>query len=498
MRSPEKSQKKSSTTTKKSKKSKIPKWALTFKEKGTEIRSINGHLYLYKITSKRSKEKGRPVKITLGCIGKITKEGIFKSKRRQFEEAVQHISIYEYGFSHWLFHHNQDLIQSLQSSFPNEWKYLVIALYMRLLYQAPMKNYPFLFAFAFLHQYLSITTITPQKISQTLHQVGIQRQKMLDFFRKIVPASLQTLLIDITHVISQSQQLGMNQKGYNSELDFRPQIKFLCLYAYEPQMPVYYRVLSGDISDVKVLKNAVMESGQKQCVIIGDKGFHSKKNREYLEQEGLRYIMPLKRDSGLIEEERLKSLDKKGWEGYFMYRGWAIWYYRYEVEGREIFVFLDERLRVEEQDDYLKRMEAHYEGYTMERYYELQLRFGTLALMTNVEERDGSKVYGMYKSRHAIEQMYDVFKNVLDGDRMYVRNRESLEGWMFVHYLAMLMWYRIERKLKEKRKEEKYSPRDTIEMLSRIQKLKVGEQWVMGEYPKKYEEVLRKLGVCIV
>ena len=51
-----------------------PEWAVKFKTKGTELRYINKRYYLYKITSKWDKEKKRTKKITLGMIGKITKE----------------------------------------------------------------------------------------------------------------------------------------------------------------------------------------------------------------------------------------------------------------------------------------------------------------------------------------------------------------------------------------------------------------------------------------
>ncbi|MDX2305962.1 MAG: hypothetical protein NW226_24345 [Microscillaceae bacterium] len=45
-----------------------PDWVLAHKAKGTEIRLIRGHYYLYKITSKWSKEKKRAVKITEGIL----------------------------------------------------------------------------------------------------------------------------------------------------------------------------------------------------------------------------------------------------------------------------------------------------------------------------------------------------------------------------------------------------------------------------------------------
>ena len=41
----------------------IPEWALKYRQKGTQITEVNGHLYLYKVTSKWNRKKGRAQKI---------------------------------------------------------------------------------------------------------------------------------------------------------------------------------------------------------------------------------------------------------------------------------------------------------------------------------------------------------------------------------------------------------------------------------------------------
>ena len=67
---------------------KHPQWALKYKRKGTELRFINGHYYLYEITSKWDPEKKRSKKITLGLLGKITKEdGFIESEKRKIKKA---------------------------------------------------------------------------------------------------------------------------------------------------------------------------------------------------------------------------------------------------------------------------------------------------------------------------------------------------------------------------------------------------------------------------
>ena len=66
---------------------KHPQWALKHKKKGTELRFINGHYYLYEITSKWDSKIKRSKKITLGILGKITKEeGFVESEKHKLKE----------------------------------------------------------------------------------------------------------------------------------------------------------------------------------------------------------------------------------------------------------------------------------------------------------------------------------------------------------------------------------------------------------------------------
>ena len=233
-------------------------------------------------------------------------------------------------------------------------------------------------------------------------------------------------------------------------------------------------------------------------VKIPDKGFNSEDNRKLLEEASLKYILPLKRDSSLIDYTNTFGINKENWDGFFMYNDRAIWYYSYKRDNRRIFVFLDELLRGNEEKDYLRRIEKKYEGYKVERYHQIQHRFGTIAIITNLEEKDGSKIYSWLKSRAEIEQMYDMFKNVLNADRFYLRDEYQLEGWMFINYLAMVYWYRLYQLLKKNELLKKYSPMDLIRLMREIKKIKIGKEWFMGEYPKKYGELLDKLGIPIV
>jgi transposase len=78
-------------------------------------------------------------------------------------------------------------------------------------------------------------------------------------------------------------------------------INLMCIFSVKQQVPVYYRLLPGNIKDVSAFKIFLQESGVKDAIVIIDKGFASKSNIEALEKEKLKFIIPLPRNSSLID-----------------------------------------------------------------------------------------------------------------------------------------------------------------------------------------------------
>jgi len=92
---------------------------------------------------------------------------------------------------------------------------------------------------------------------------------------------------------------------------------------------------------------------------------------------------------------------------------------------------------------YNSQIETHPETHAIEDFYSRQLRFGTLAIITNLTHASPEQIYINYKSRNNIEVMIDAMKNVLKADNSYMRNQAALEGWMFISFIALQWYYRI-------------------------------------------------------
>ncbi len=93
-----------------------------------------------------------------------------------------------------------------------------------------------------------------------------------------------------------------------------------------------------------------------------------------------------------------------------------------------------------------------------------------------------------------VETVFDTYKNLLDADRTYMHSDKSMQGWMFINHISLLMYYAIFKKLKEADLLSKVSVNDILLRLSKISKLKIGEQWYLSEINSKTTKILDKLG----
>ena len=274
--------------------------------------------------------------------------------------------------------------------------------------------------------------------------------------------------------------------------------------------PVFYRLTPGNIRDVSAFKLSMEEAGIKDAIIVADKGFYSKANIDNLKDKGLKYIMPLRRRSKDIDYAK-----KRG--SFFQYKDRFVWYF----QDGEIISYCEESLRSKEENDYLGRIISESEGYSEKEFHEKRAEFGSFTISTNLKIReenlkelqaikkgkpveikksDGKsprEIYEIYKSRCEVEIMAENLKTTLHADASYMRDNKGMEGWMFINYIALLWYYRIYNLLLEKNALQKLSPKDILQHLQEVRKIKVDGKWHDCEIGGKSRVIFEKVGITL-
>ncbi|MCL1911881.1 MAG: hypothetical protein FWG13_06725, partial [Leptospirales bacterium] len=199
---------------------------------------------------------------------------------------------------------------------------------------------------------------------------------------------------------------------------------------------------------------------------------------------------------------------------YFIFQDRIIWYYSYQKDNYKMITFLDETLRINEEKDFLNRINSHPETHSKDKFDEKLHRFGTLTIVYNIKnqtDNDINKtkrkqkdekgkpfeqtVYESYKQRNEIEVMFDSYKNYLDADVSYMQNRYVMEGWLFANFIAMISYYKLYVRLRRAELLSKYSPKDIIELSKTIYKMKIRGVWHRSEITQKVKKLFAKIGI---
>ena len=276
----------------------------------------------------------------------------------------------------------------------------------------------------------------------------------------------QFVMMDSTHVTSVSEHISVNAKGYNPDHNYDKQIRLMYLFSAQLMQPVYYRLINGNSTDIKSMSLCIKEMKVEDVIYIADKGFFSKENIIELTRQGLQYIIPLHRNNKLINfEPLLKANFKKELKSFFIYQERIIWYYEYEKETTKLITYLDEKLKIKEETDYLVRTKTLPEEYTEAKFYEKIHCFGTLTFTYSTKQHlNAEQLYQGYKQRNEVEVMFDSYKNFLKADIMYMQDRHVLEGWLASNFIAMIAYYKLFSPLKEAKLLAHWSLKDIIEL----------------------------------
>ena len=486
-----------------------PTWVLQHKVKGTEIRTIKGRYYLYQVKSFWDKESKRSKKVTEAFLGRITELGLIKGKKTKKIISVPLSSSYcvqEYGIVRFLYDDNIDVLNILKEHFEQFYESIFAAAISRFAHHSPLKNMEHYHTQSYSKELFPNAQMSDKSLSQLLLTIGRQR----DLATKVMQYFIQGrhfLLLDATQVLSMSSTLESAQIGYNASGGFDPHVNLMYLFSTDAQMPVFYRLIPGNIREVSAMALTIKESQVKNAVIVADKGFYSKDNIDQLDNEKLQYIIPLKRSSKLIDYTPMETKGRKGFSNFLRYNERIIWYSDTQInDNQRVILFLDEDLQSNEQKDYLARVEKNLDqkpenqtqAYTLENYHLKAQQIGTIALLTNLDPKNTpQQIYEFYKCRAAVEILFDTFKNILFADVTYTRSNEALEGWLFINHIALIFYYRPYKRLMHHDLLKKYSPKDILMHLNTIKRVKINQNWVIAEIPTKSKTILENLEIPI-
>ena len=122
---------------------------------------------------------------------------------------------------------------------------------------------------------------------------------------------------------------------------------------------------------------------------------------------------------------------------------------------------------------------------------------GKILILSNLDVEEG-EVYELYKKRETVEKMFDTYKTVLEADKIYLQDDESVFGYVFISFLSLYIHCKLEQVLKKAELNRRMTPIDLLFKYSKVYHVDLGEQGGgVTEVPKKVRDLDEILGLNI-
>jgi transposase len=435
-----------------------------------EVKKVGNNYYVYRSTTywdKKAKKRRKKSEY----IGKLKPEGLVEKKEKK-------VTVKQYGNALLLQHAMKDLIPLLKVF--DSWKEIYALALTRVMGYTPLKRVKTVWE----KLYMDIDpNLNPKKLSSVLKEVGLNRDAQNAVFKALM--NDKHFVYDLSVVFTRSS-INLAEMGYNKDRIHVPQINLALLHSAKG-LPAMIRALPGSVRDITSLYNTVEEiksTFDSELILVLDRGFFSQEAIDFLLDKDISFVIPARRNSKLYEVE----IDLNE---HFFYRNRLIKAGKAKKKCY-LYMFEDVTLRAEEEVNLYRMLdEGRISKGELNRRLE---RAGKILLVSDMDVKP-EEIFLMYKQRCSVEKAFDAYKNLLHADRMYLQSDEAVFGHIFVSFLALYGYCKLQLMLRNAGLLDKISPMDLLEEFSKVYMVKIGDKEIMSEVPKKVRELDEKLGL---
>ena len=388
--------------------------------------------------------------------------------------------------------------------------------------------------------------LSSASVSRLCTNIGAADGQRNDFFRSWIRQCKypRALVHDTTSFSSYAEKICAVEWGYNRDREELPQINYGLVYAKETQLPLFYRLIPGSITDVATLTTTsemLMALGLKSFSYSLDRGYFSTANLWDLLRNKLDFNIGLPMNPGakkLLNEHRHELNSAKsliGGKDFSIHYTSADYELKAMGKGRphilqahiyrddqkqarqktELNVLLLEIMRAFESKHFTSRYDAeewceqnmqgkrdlfklngHRAGnisleISEKAFADAVRDMGVFMLLTS-KKTDGMDALTVNKKRDAAEKIFDTLKNSIGDGRLHGFSDESIAGRLFLAFTTAILHSLLENRL---RKYDLLTSKYTVpSALALLKKIKVtvtsdGTR-ILNEIPKKVQTLL--------
>lgn len=436
------------------------------------------------------------------------------------------------------------ITQDLKACFPETYQQILsTAYYLVLEDHNPLYRFE---KWGSLHKHPYGKTITSQRSSELFGSITEEDKQHFFKLQGKRRSENEYWAYDITSISSYSECLRQVQYGKNKEDDRLSQLNLALVFGEKSNLPFYYRKLAGNIPDSKTLKHLLADLdtfGFTKMKLVMDRGFYSEENINALFKDRLKFLIGGKMSLNFMKSnlesiyDNFRSFEhyndtyelycrtvETQWK-YTQYRPYkkdtlkehrriyVHYYYNIDKAAEEEKAFDRNLMSLRHELESSKRIPEHENQYkkyfdvkttpkrgtkvTVKEEAVLQAKkyFGFFALLTN-EAMDAVTALEIYRNKDLVEKAFGNLKERLNLRRTLVSSEQSLDGKLFIEFVALIYLSYIKKQMQDTDLFKSYTLQGALDKLDVIECFEMpGQKLRVGELLEKQKKIYICLGV---
>jgi transposase len=503
---------------------------------------VGNSTYLYETTSYWDSEKKQPrqKRVYLGKKDPQTGEAV-RPRQRLPRLSKDYGNVY-------LLQHMADRIglsPLLKRVFPADYRTLLALMFFDISEAHPLYLFP---SWAEATALPAIPTFTSKTLTSFTRKLGQMEAERFEFSKqwRHLLGEVRAIVFDITSLSSYSALLSEIEWGYNRDHEKLPQLNLGILYAQHANQPFYYRVYPGSITDVSTLKNIVTSLhlfAVQDTLFVMDRGFYSATNVSHMKHAQLTFLIPLPKSvtlfSSLLSKHARQLTNPTN---SFLFNDEVLYHVQDSITintvNLQAHLFFNPQQRSEQTARFLKKIlalehlakqQTFHTPKEARRYLSKQMKgasdffnvtggkagqieitrkprtlarrmtkMGTTVMLTNHALLSPENMLTHYRQKDSLEKMFDTLKNEFDSNRLRGSTKETVEGRLFLKFLALILYSAIATTMRAQHLFQQYTIRELMYELKKLRLITMTDETsFLTEVSKRQRKIFQKFDVKI-
>ncbi len=461
---------------------------------------INGKKYAYEITSTWD-TKTKKVKKTSKYLGIVDSDGSIIKKRDHKIKQEQLLVDFGDGFLLNEFIKSSSLYSIFTGEIFASVPELIPLIIYRIITGSAMYNAEIWGesnVTSLLHKNTNLSSQNTSKILSKLSSERLQRDFFAKYLAELHPLSedskTEGVIIDATSLPNEINSC-FNAWG-RSDNAIEKQFRFMRIVDQASKKPLFYRFLPGNLVDVSTLQNTILElkeMGVSSSFVLLDAGYCSEANIVDLYDNKIDFLTRLPADRKLYKQLLKDNIGRiETASNAVRYNNRTLFILKTEADlyGQKGYgyIVLDLTRKSKEVDKALTLRSQN------ETDSELQDKFDRAGIMMMISSRDipQKDVIETYYTRQTIEQIFGFFKSDLESLPIRRHNDDTIRGYLFLQFLALIIYIEFRKCL-----EGKFTVEQALMVMRNLKGKKFENNILTAELTKKQREITSLTNILV-